>query len=337
MSHPAPDGVARLEYDFAHIGRREGPDFDHARDLLVDWQRSQIPLYDRYLSALGPAAASSPHLPIEAFRTHALCTFPAGDAEAVFVSSGTTSQVRSRHHVSRLAVYEAAIKANFERQLGCGPFTLAAHLPGYEEAGESSSLLYMVRCLIRVYGDEESGFFADRHEQLLQTVEWSRRYGTRLLLFGTAFGLLDLVEQQSLRLPEGAVVMETGGMKTRGREVQRSELHDRLAAGLGIARDSVLGEYGMTEMLSQCYTRGGEVFYPPGWVRIEIRDPEDPMAAQPDGTPGLIAVTDLANMYSISAILTQDIGVAVDGGVRVLGRLRGAELRGCNMLMEHLR
>lgn len=317
-------------------GRFDGPRFEEEAAAVVAFQSERIQLYDRYLKDLGESSPVFPFLPIQSFRHATLSTFPSDQAEAIFLSSGTTASLRSRHVVNRLSVYESSLRTNFERQLGTGPFTIAAYLPGYEETGESSSLLYMVRCLIRNYGDEESGFFFGRPGALSRTIAWSRRYGTRLILFGVAFGLLDLLDDGDFALPDGSVVIETGGMKTHRKEIGREDLHARLAAGFRVGRESVLSEYGMTELLSQCYTRGGDVFYPPGWMRVEIRNPHDPLERQPEGSPGVIAVIDLANMYSISAILTEDLGVRVDDGFRVIGRLRGTRLRGCNLLLDNL-
>lgn len=332
-----PDDILHFETTFSDVDGDGFLSFDRHLEQIVAFQRDRIPVYDRYLGLLGDSAAHTPHLPIESFKQHSLCAVPLENVDAVFVSSGTTSTTRSHHYVYRLSLYEKSIRSCFERRFGTGPFTFVALLPGYEEAGSTSSLLYMVRCLIRNYGDEESGFFHGRHAALQAAISWSQKYGTRLLVFGVAFGLLDLLETMPVRLHSGSLVIETGGMKTRRQEIRRSDLHERLAVGFGLPRENVLSEYGMAEMLSQCYTRGGEVFYPPPWVRVEIRDPSNPLEPVKQGQPGVLAVIDLANMYSVSAILTEDLGVEDGDGFRVLGRLQGSELRGCNMLLDPIR
>jgi hypothetical protein len=332
----APEAVVRVERSFTDTGRSGSPSFEEQFAAIVEFQRQQIELYRRYLELLGDQAGESPHLPIESFRRGELSTFSPDRAEAIFHSSGTTGAERSRHAVHRLGVYEKSIRTNFERQFGVGPFTFLADLPGYTDAGGTSSLLYMVRCLIRSYGDEESGSFAGRREALEGAVAWSERYGTRLILFGVAFGLLELVDARALPLPPGSVVIEPGGMKTRRQEISRDDLHRRLADGFAVDRSAVVSEYGMCELLSQCYTRGGDIFYPPSWVRVEVRDPANPLQRQPEGVPGVLAIIDLANIYSISAILTEDLGEQVGDGFRVTGRLTGSQLRGCNMLLNDL-
>jgi hypothetical protein len=332
-SDPLPDGILALESSFTGTGLSDGPSFEAQFDRAMAFQRERLPTYTRYLNLIGDAAAESPHLPIESFKRSTLCTVAPANVDAVFLSSGTASIDRSRHHVFRLGVYERSIRVNFERNFGSGPFTIAAHLPGYDK---SSSLLYMVRCLVRNYGDEASGFFHSNIDGLRRAVEWSDRYGTQLILFGVAFGLLDLLDLAPFRIGPRALVIETGGMKTHRREIRRSELHERLSHGFGTPRSRIVSEYGMTEMLSQCYTRGGEIFYPPSWMRFEVRSLENPLEHASNGEPGVLAVIDLANMYSVSAILTEDLAVRDGEGFRVLGRLQGAQLRGCNLLLEDL-
>lgn len=162
--------------------------------------------------------------------------------------------------------------------------------------------------------------------------------GKRLMLFGAAFGLLDLIDMNSVRLPGNTIVMETGGMKTYKREMGRSELHRRLADGFGISDGQIHSEYGMAEMLSQAYDLGKEGFATPPWLRITIRDPRNPLEAVENGEEGLIGVMDLANVYSGSFLLTGDRGVmGEDGRFSVLGRWKAENLRGCNFLIDQER
>jgi len=209
-----------------------------------------------------------------------------------------------------------------------------AALPHYNEQGSRSSLLYMVEYLMGRYGDRQGGFFLSDRAVLENAVEHSRRDGTDFVLFGAAFGLLDLIEDRVTSLPVSARVIETGGMKTHRRELSRKDLHARLAKGFGLPEVQVWSEYGMCELMSQCYTRGGSVFYPPPWMRFRVVDPEHPDRETPEGTPGVLALFDLANVYSVSALVTEDRAVQRGAGFEVLGRLSQAELRGCNFLLE---
>lgn len=326
-----PDEIANT---FAQIKQTDGEGFDEMLDAVYLYQRTNNPVYGRYCASLGSDLL--PYLPVEAFKHVPVCTFDAKEAERVFVSSGTGRDVPSRHYVYRLWIYEKAISTHFEAVFGRGPFTLIGHLPHYREQGEASSLLHMVDFLIRNYGDSESGFFLENEDVLERAILRSAEAKTTLILFGAAFGLLDLMETSTFRLPTASFIIETGGMKTYRQAIQRDELHRRLADGFGVTRDRVRSEYGMCEMMSQCYTRGGCLFYPTPWMRFEIIDPDHPFKSLPPGQQGLLALVDLANVYTVSALLTQDLAVQKDQGFEVLGRLSGAELRGCNFLLEHL-
>jgi hypothetical protein len=155
-----------------------------------------------------------------------------------------------------------------------------------------------------------------------------------VILFGTAFGLLDLVENRQLQLPNNVLVIETGGMKSRRREIDRSTLHERLAAGFALPRTSIRSEYGMCEMVSQFYSSGGKTFAIPPWVRIKIVDPDNPTRQIEQGAVGLLAIFDLGNVHSVSPILTSDLARETPGGIDIIGRIAGAELRGCNFLID---
>lgn len=303
--------------------------FDEMAEAVFRFQKEKNRVYGRYCNTKNAV----PFLPVEAFKYVPVTTFPPEEAEHVFESSGTGSGRTSKHYVKSLALYEHVATAHFEAVFGSGPFTLVAHLPAYAAQGERSSLLYMVDAFIRRYGDEKSGFFLDDRTPLDEAMAYSRREGTPFILFGAAFGLLDLIEEAPVRLPEGARVIETGGMKTHRREIGRGELHARLSEGLGVREEQVYSEYGMCELMSQCYTRGGRRFYPPPWVRFQVVDPEDPTREVPEGEPGALALFDLANLYTVSALLTKDRALRRGAGFEVLGRLSQAELRGCNFLL----
>ncbi len=302
--------------------------FDEWAEAVFRFQKEKSSVYGRYCKL------KKRWLPVEAFKHAPVTTFPPEEAERVFESSGTGQGVPSKHHVRSVAHYERVAAAHFARVFGEGPFTFVAHLPQYAAQGEKSSLVCMVEALLRRYGDAESGFFLDDRAFLENAICHSRAAGTPFVLFGAAFGLLDLVEEEPIRLPASARVIETGGMKTHRRSVGRGELHARLAEGLGVDEAQVWSEYGMCELMSQCYTRGGSVFYPPPWMRFRVVDPEDPEREVTEGQPGALALFDLANLDTVSALVTKDRAVRQGGGFEVLGRLTDAELRGCNFLLE---
>ncbi len=302
----------------------QAPDqFDEMAAVVRVYQARHSPIYSRYCKYRLP-------LPVAAFKQEGVVTFPEAEAERVFVSSGTGG-IPSRHPVKDLGVYEASVTTHFAQVFGDGPFTLVAHLPRYAKA---SSLVYMLEVLIQKFGDAHSGFFLKDHAVLHQAITHSWQAGTSLILFGAAFGLMDLVQDQSIPLPATALVIETGGMKTYRRGINRHTLHQILADGFGLSQDRIWSEYGMCELMSQCYTRGGAVFYPPAWMSFRVVDPEDPSRALPEGEPGALALFDLANLHAVSDLLTEDLAVERGKGFEVLGRLSQAELRGCNFLLD---
>jgi hypothetical protein len=331
----SPVSIATVAAEFVTLSGGRLSRFDEMAWAVFRFQRARNPVYERFCAAYpGAAWPAVPYLPVDAFKYAPVATFAPEQAEAVFESSGTGSGQPSQHYVRRLAVYERAVCAHFEAVFGAGPFTIVAHLPGYAARGRRSSLVYMMHTLMARYGDAASGFFLEDRTVLDRAVYHSRTTATPLLLFGAAFGLLDLVEADRVSLPVGARVVETGGMKTYRREVTRAALHAALAEGFGIARPQVWSEYGMCELMSQCYTRGGTRFFPPPWMQFRVVDPDDPARDTREGEPGALALFDLANLYSVSAIQTQDLAVRRGTGFEVLGRLSQAELRGCNFLLE---
>lgn len=326
--------ILEVAQDFHTLAEGDDGRFDEMADVVLAFQRRHNSVYGRYCKSLDQESVA--YLPIEAFKHAPVTCFPPAEAEQVFESSGTGSGARARHYVRDLSIYERAVETHFRLEFGPGPFVIANHLPGYVEQGSRSSLLYMVEHVTRRFGTGAGGSFLGDPEALDRAIHSSRKKGMPLIVFGAAFGLLDYIEAGGTALSSDALVIETGGMKTHRREIGRSELHERLADGFGLERERIRSEYGMCELMSQCYTRGGELFYPPPWVRFEIRDPERPTRRLPDGEAGALALIDLANLYSVSALLTQDRAVARGSGFEVLGRLTGSELRGCNFLVEDL-
>lgn len=293
--------------------------FDRLACRIRSYQRANGKVYARF---------GLDYLPVSAFKHAVVTTFAPARAEAVFESSRTGQSAVSRHYVHRLSVYRQSVCDNFAATVGQGPFTILAHLPGYAE--KHSSLVCMVRMLMDRFGASDSTFFLDDWSLFERRLD---RYEAPLILFGAAFGLLDLVDRTEWRLPAGSIVIETGGMKTHRQEVGRKALHARLAEGFGIDESMVWSEYGMCELMSQAYARGGAVYHTPPWMRVQVVDPQQPDRRLPDGEPGALAIIDLANMYTVSWLLTEDLGVGRGDGFEVLGRLPASALRGCNFLI----
>ncbi len=296
-------------------------------------QYAHVPVYREFCDHLGrsPANVGSlgdiPFLPIEFFKSHTV--LHEGFApEIVFQSSGTTGSTRSRHHVADLALYRESFNRCFE--LFYGPpltYCILALLPSYQERPDAS-LLYMVSELIARSPHPESGFYqADQIPGLLHNL---RDSGQKVLLIGVSFALLDAVEESGIPFP-GGIVMETGGMKGRRKEMVREELHQILCEGFGLG--SIHSEYGMTELLSQAYSRGQGRFHCPPWLQVRIRDTEDPLSPLGTGKTGGVDIIDLANQYSCSFIATQDLGKThEDGSFEILGRFDHSDIRGCNLM-----
>lgn len=303
------------------------------------YQSRENAVYRRYLEALGRSpeeverVEDIPFLPIGFFKTHRVTC---GDFEpqAVFLSSGTTGMTQSRHYVRSLENYRRSFTASWE--LHYGPIrerAVLALLPSYLER-EGSSLIEMAEGFIRQSDHAESGFYLYQHRELYDKLNRLADRSERFLLLGVSFALLDFVEKYRLRLPEEAIVMETGGMKGRREEMTREQLHAILRKGFGV--EHIHSEYGMTELLSQAYSRGEGLYTTPPWMRVMLRDATDPLSLLPEGCQarGGINIVDLANIDSCCFIATEDLGaIHPDGRFEVLGRLNGAEVRGCNLLV----
>ena len=270
-----------------------------------------------------------PFLPIQFFKSHRVVSGEFSP-EIIFTSSGTTGQIPSKHYVADKAIYEESFIRSFQMRYGSPDrYCILALLPSYLERG-GSSLVYMVNALIEASGHPEGGFYLHEHELLAEKLRRLDSHGTPVLLIGVSFALLDLVEKYSFQL-KNTIVMETGGMKGRRKEIIRQELHSKLREGFGV--DRIHSEYGMTELLSQAYSAGSGKFVCPPWMEILIRDPEDPLTLLPPGKTGGVNIIDLANLNSCSFIATQDLGKLLpDGGFEILGRYDHADLRGCNLM-----
>jgi len=271
-----------------------------------------------------------PFLPISFFKTHRVISTQK-ESQTIFTSSGTTQSTTSKHFVPDIGLYEESFLRAFELFYGKSKdFCILALLPSYLER-EGSSLIYMVNSLIAKSGHPHSGFYLHNLEELHQKLKVLESKGTKTLLIGVSFALLDLVEQFPSTLTN-TIVMETGGMKGRRKELIREELHQILEKGLGV--EHIHSEYGMTELVSQGYSKGNGIFETPPWMKIVTRDTEDPLSIQPNGKTGGVNVIDLANLYSCSFIATQDLGKTHPNGTfEVLGRFDDSDIRGCNLMV----
>ncbi len=270
-----------------------------------------------------------PFLPIHFFKDKQILSTTIAP-EAIFTSSGTTGSLTSKHLVLDLSLYEKSYLTAFQQFYDKpSSYCVLALLPSYLER-EGSSLIYMVNDLIKKSGHLKSGFFLHDFERLKNHLEDLEASETKTLLIGVSFALLDFCEKYQLQL-KNTIVMETGGMKGRRKELIRQELHEILKKGFGV--DHIHSEYGMTELLSQAYSKGNGIFNCPSWMKILIRDTEDPLSFQENGKTGGINVIDLANKYSCSFIATQDLGKKYDGeNFEILGRFDHSDIRGCNLM-----
>ncbi|MDB5112890.1 MAG: Acyl-protein synthetase, LuxE [Mucilaginibacter sp.] len=303
---------------------------------IFQYQAQHCTVYKEFIAGLkiNPANVKTieqiPFLPIEFFKTHSVVSTN-DPVQVTFTSSGTTGITTSSHFVTDVSWYEESFRQAFQLFYGdIKNYTILALLPSYLER-EGSSLIYMANDLIKQSQNPDSGFFLYNHDELEKQLKKQQQAKKSTLLIGVTFALLDFIEQHPINFPE-LIVMETGGMKGRRKEMIREELHDTLYKGFGV--DAIHSEYGMTELLSQAYSKGNGIFNCPPWMRIITRDTNDPMSILPGDKAGGINVIDLANINSCSFIATQDLGkVYPDGSFEVLGRFDNADIRGCNLLI----
>lgn len=300
-------------------------------------QYAQIPVYKDFADALGRTPKQVhrwqdiPFMPVEFFKYHKVLAAQHG-YQQVFKSSGTTASGRAQHYIHSLSLYERSFLAAFNLFYGApSNYVILALLPSYIENGDSS-LVYMVEGLIRAGADAHSGFYLHNHAALADKLIALRHSQKKVLLLGVSYALLDFVAAYPMHMPQ-LVVMETGGMKGRHKELLRHELHQRLQEGLGVA--AIHSEYGMTELLSQAYSAGQGRFVAPPWMQIHIRDTKDPFAYMPTGRGGAINIIDLANYHSVSFLATQDLGIRfADHSFELQGRFDHSDIRGCNLLIH---
>lgn len=298
---------------------------------IFAFQRENNAVYRSFCQnrTLPTVLTSIPFLPISFFKTHEVaCT--KGPFAKVFTSSGTTGMEVSRHFQADLSTYETAFLRGFSLFYGQpDQYSFLCLLPGYMER-EGSSLIYMAERLVRESGQGDSGFFLQAEGDLVEIIKRREQSGQKSLLLGVSFALLDFAEQFPMRLTH-TIIMETGGMKGRRREITRMEMHKTLQQAFGVP--AIHSEYGMTELLSQAYSIGEGIYRCPPWMRILVRDEDDPFQLQTEGA-GILCIADLANWNTCSFIETADVGrVFPDGSFEVLGRMDYSDIRGCSLLV----
>lgn len=271
-----------------------------------------------------------PFLPIQFFKSHDVLS--SSDAiQETFTSSGTTGMITSKHLITDVSLYEESYRNAFSEFYGnIEDYVVLALLPSYLERN-GSSLIYMVKDLIELSNNENSGFYLNNYDELIAKLIALDSSGQNVILIGVTYALLDLIEQQKFQL-KNTIIMETGGMKGKRKEIIREELHEILCNGFGVS--SIHSEYGMTELLSQAYSLGDGIFECPNWMSVQIRDTEDALSYIENGKTGGINVIDLANINSCSFIATQDLGKKYDyNSFEVLGRFDNSDIRGCNLMV----
>lgn len=305
---------------------------------IFKFQAENNPVYRSFIASLGRTVDSVkkisdiPFLPVGFFKTQKVIV-EGQQVEMVFESSRTTGDVPSRHFVSDLKIYETSFIECFRYFYGePSEYFIAALLPSYTER-KNSSLVYMMDRLIKKSLYKESGFYEKDLKGMIRNIQKAKKSGQKTFLIGVSFALLDLASDFSPDL-SGTIVMETGGMKGQRKEITREELHEVLKKKLNTPL--IHSEYGMTELMSQSYSKGNGIFFCPPWMKVLIRDPQDPLSIiDENGLTGGINIIDLANIFSCSFIATGDSGkLYEDGGFGISGRFDNSDIRGCNLMAE---
>ncbi|HIP32885.1 MAG TPA: acyl transferase [Crocinitomicaceae bacterium] len=306
-------------------------DFEKVALEVYAYQIEHCKVYRDFVHQLNWKTPTSikeiPFLPIEFFKTHSIIS-KEKESQQVFKSSGTGG-IKSSHLVADLKLYEASFDYHYQNQIGNPKEqVILALLPNYLEQGESS-LVYMVNHLIEQTDNSLSGFILGEEDALLDSYQKALKEDKQVVIFGVSYALLDLAEKK-VDLSR-ATIIETGGMKGRRKEMTKNEMHAVLKAGLNCP--NISSEYGMTELLSQAYSKENGLFKDSSILKVLIRETNDPFSYCLNGKTGGINVIDLANIYSCSFIATQDLGKRVTGGFEILGRFDNSDVRGCNLLI----
>lgn len=319
-----------------YLNSINGENFDSIALKLFRYQYAHNEVYRSFTDALGikpqslTDVLSIPFLPVSFFKTHDVVAGEAGENCTVFRSSTTTSDIPARHIIKDIELYNASLLHGFRQFYGePSEYVFLGLLPSYLQR-EGASLVYMVQKLMECSNSEMNGFYLDDHEQLYNVLSLLEATGQKYMLIGVTFGLLDFAERYQLELVNG-VVMETGGMKGRRKEMTREEVHNILKERLGVTQ--VHSEYGMTELLSQAYAEKDGIFNTTSTMKVLVRDQNDPLELHRVGT-GNLNIIDLANVHSCAFIATDDIGrIYDDGSFEVMGRSDNSALRGCNLMV----
>jgi phenylacetate-coenzyme A ligase PaaK-like adenylate-forming protein len=310
-------------------------EFNEIAVSLFRYQYRNNKIYSSFVDALGITEGQVyhpeqiPFLPVSFFKTHKIVTgeYP---EELVFESSGTTGMETSKHYVIDAALYEESFSRGLQLFYGdLSQYAVFALLPSYLER-KNSSLVYMVEKILQQSNRQMGGFYLNNLGELQEQLLEAKRLGLKIMLFGVTFALVDMAENYPVNIPD-AIIIETGGMKGRRKEITREELHEKLCKSFGV--EKIHSEYGMTELLSQAWSFGDGIFRCPPWMKIMIADTNDPLSYLETGRTGGINIIDLANFHSCSFISTQDLGrVFEDETFEVLGRFDNSDIRGCSLL-----
>lgn len=310
--------------------------FEQLALQIFRYQSINNMVYSKYLTHLKISLKTIssinqiPFLPIQFFKSHRVVSSN-NKIEQIFLSSGTTESIQSKHYVTDLNIYKKSFTKGFAHFYGnIEDYIILALLPNYLER-KGSSLTYMVNDLIKKSKSIDSGFYLHNLEELaLKLIELDSK-NKKVLLIGVSFALLDLLQFQQFHL-KNTIIMETGGMKGRRKEMIRKELHQYLKVGFGV--NKIHSEYGMTELLSQAYSKGNGIFETPPWMKILVRDTEDALTILSHKKTGGLNIIDLANINSCSFIATQDLGKTYENNTfEILGRFDNSDIRGCNLMV----
>jgi phenylacetate-coenzyme A ligase PaaK-like adenylate-forming protein len=310
-------------------------EFNEIAVSLFRYQYRNNKIYSSFVDALGITEGQVyhpeqiPFLPVSFFKTHKIVTgeYP---EELLFESSGTTGMETSKHYIIDAALYEESFSRGLQLFYGdLSQYAVFALLPSYLER-KNSSLVYMVEKILQQSNRQMGGFYLNNLGELQEQLLEAKRLGLKIMLFGVTFALVDMAENYPINIPD-AIIIETGGMKGRRKEITREELHEKLCKSFGV--EKIHSEYGMTELLSQAWSYGDGIFRCPPWMKIMIADTNDPLSYLETGRTGGINIIDLANFHSCSFISTQDLGrVFEDETFEVLGRFDNSDIRGCSLL-----
>jgi len=323
-----------LQEDIFAISSKK--EFEKITLKVFRYQYENNKVYQAFCNHLGKNTSNVkqinaiPFLPIQFFKSETIVS-NSNKVQAIFTSSGTTGAITSRHFVTDISIYENSFNITFAQFYGnIQEYCVLALLPSYLER-DGSSLIYMVNDLIAKSYHKDSGFYLNNLEQLANKIIELENKGQNILLIGVTYALLDLIEYKKFNL-KNTIIMETGGMKGKRKEIIREELHQTLCEGFGV--NTIHSEYGMTELLSQAYSLGNSIFECPLWMDVLIRDTEDALQYVENGKTGGINVIDLANINSCSFIATQDLGKKHQNmSFEVLGRFDNSDIRGCNLMV----